>query len=101
MKLIDDITLDAAAMTALRRRIHAHPELGFEEQLTSELVAEQLQAWGIEVHRGLAKTGVVGLVHGRDGGACGGWACALDLRGCDGSRADGADAAGFRGECEP
>jgi len=71
MKLIDDITLDAAAMTALRRRIHAHPELGFEEQLTSELVAEQLQAWGIEVHRGLAKTGVVGLVHGRDGGACG------------------------------
>ena len=71
MKLIDDITLDAAGMTALRRRIHAHPELGFEEQLTSDLVAEQLQAWGIEVHRGVAKTGVVGLVNGRDGGACG------------------------------
>ena len=71
MRLIDDITLDAAGMVALRRRIHAHPELGFEERLTSDLVAERLQAWGIEVHRGLAKTGVVGLVHGRDGGACG------------------------------
>ncbi|MFM8767447.1 MAG: amidohydrolase, partial [Rubrivivax sp.] len=71
MKLIDDITLNAAAMATLRRRIHAHPELGFEEQLTSDLVAEQLQAWGVEVHRGMAKTGVIGLVHGRDGGACG------------------------------
>ena len=71
MKLIDDITLNAAVMATLRRRIHAHPELGFEEQLTSDLVAEQLQAWGVEVHRGMAKTGVIGLVHGRDGGACG------------------------------
>ena len=71
MKLIDDITLNAAAMATLRRRIHAHPELGFEEKLTSDLVAEQLQTWGVEVHRGMAKTGVIGLVHGRDGGACG------------------------------
>ena len=71
MKLIDDITLAAAGIAALRRRIHAHPELGFEEKMTSDLVAEQLQAWGVEVHRGMAQTGVVGVVRGRDGGACG------------------------------
>jgi hippurate hydrolase len=71
MKLIDDITLAAAGIAALRRRIHAHPELGFEEKMTSDLVAEQLQAWGVEVHRGMAQTGVVGIVRGRDGGACG------------------------------
>jgi hippurate hydrolase len=62
---------DTDLITALRRDIHAHPELGFEEQRTSDLVAGRLAAWGIEVHRGLAKTGVIGIVHGRDGGACG------------------------------
>ena len=46
----------------LRRRIHRHPELGFEEQNTSDLVAEYLSKWGYEVHRGLAKTGVVGTL---------------------------------------
>ena len=71
MTPVDDIELEAPSMAALRRRIHAHPELGFEETLTSDLVAEQLTAWGIEVHRGIARTGVVGLVHGRDGGASG------------------------------
>ncbi len=50
----------------IRRRIHAHPELAFEERQTSELVAEQLAAWGYEVHRGLGTTGVVGqLTKGR------------------------------------
>jgi len=61
----------AAEITALRRDIHAHPELGFEERRTSDLVAERLQAWGIPIDRSLAKTAVVGLVHGRDGGASG------------------------------
>ncbi|MFC4522143.1 M20 aminoacylase family protein [Cupriavidus pinatubonensis] len=52
-------------MVALRHRIHAHPELGFEEFVTSDLVAEYLQAWGYAVHRGLGGTGVVGtLRHG-------------------------------------
>jgi amidohydrolase len=47
-------------LTAWRRDIHAHPELGFEEQRTSDLVAGKLAEFGIEVHRGLGKTGVVG-----------------------------------------
>jgi hippurate hydrolase len=53
----------AAEMVALRQRIHAHPELAFEEFATSDLVAERLAAWGYEVHRGLGGTGVVGRLH--------------------------------------
>jgi hippurate hydrolase len=46
-------------MVALRQQIHAWPELGFEEHRTAALVADQLQAWGYEVHRGVGGTGVV------------------------------------------
>ena len=46
----------------IRRKIHAHPELAFEERQTSDLVAESLAAWGYEVHRGLGTTGVVGTL---------------------------------------
>lgn len=67
----DSIARQADAMAALRRDIHAHPELCFEEVRTADLVARKLADWGIPVHRGLGKTGVVGTVHGRDGGACG------------------------------
>jgi amidohydrolase len=67
----DAASLEPDDLVALRRDIHAHPELGFEERRTADLVAERLAGWGIAVDRGLAKTGVVGLVHGRDGGACG------------------------------
>ncbi len=52
-------------LTALRRDIHAHPELAFNEDRTSKLVADKLAGWGIEVHRGLAKTGVVGVIPGK------------------------------------
>ena len=52
-------------LTAFRRDIHAHPELAFEESRTSDRIAEQLKGWGIEVHRGLAKTGLVGVIAGR------------------------------------
>ncbi len=48
-----------------RRDLHAHPETAFEEQRTSDFVAEKLNEWGIEVHRGLATTGVVGVLHGQ------------------------------------
>jgi amidohydrolase len=49
-------------MTAWRRDLHAHPELGFEEHRTSEIVAQKLASWGIEVERGLAGTGLVGTL---------------------------------------
>ncbi|WP_449371611.1 M20 aminoacylase family protein [Thiomonas sp.] len=71
MPLIDSIVTESAALTALRRDLHAHPELCFEELRTSEVVAARLSAWGVEVHRGLGKTGVVGVIHGRDGGKSG------------------------------
>ena len=51
-------------MTRWRRDLHAHPELGFEEHRTSALVAERLAEWGIEVHKGIAGTGVVGVLCG-------------------------------------
>ncbi|QQS13768.1 MAG: amidohydrolase [Rhodospirillales bacterium] len=49
-------------LAAIRQDIHAHPELGFEEHRTSEIVAARLAEWGCEVHRGLAGTGVVGTL---------------------------------------
>jgi amidohydrolase len=71
MQLIDSILTQAAAIAAVRRDIHAHPELCFEEVRTADVVAAKLTEWGIPVHRGMGTTGVVGIVHGRDGGACG------------------------------
>jgi amidohydrolase len=62
MKLIEPIREQAAALQSLRRDLHAHPELGFQEQRTSDLIAATLESWGIPVHRGLGKTGVVGVV---------------------------------------
>ncbi len=64
---VEEIRNFHAELREIRHDIHAHPELGFEEERTSEIVAGRLAAWGIEVHRGLAKTGVVGVVRGRDG----------------------------------
>ena len=71
MKLIDSILTQAASIASVRRDIHAHPELCFEELRTAEVVAQQLSSWGIEMHRGMGTTGVVAIIHGRDGGACG------------------------------
>ncbi len=62
MRLIESILADAAGITSLRRDLHAHPELCFEEQRTAELIARQLTEWGIPVHRGLGRTGVVGVL---------------------------------------
>ena len=67
MNTIDRIRTYADELTALRRDLHAHPEIGFEEVRTSGIVAEQLEKFGIEVHRGLGKTGVVGVLRGRPG----------------------------------
>ena len=64
MHFIEPILKDAASIAAVRRDIHAHPELCFEEQRTSDLIARTLEGWGIQTHRGLGKTGVVGVVRG-------------------------------------
>jgi len=71
MALLEPIAARIDAIAAIRREIHARPELGFEEHHTSDLVARCLAEWGIAIDRGFAKTAVVGLVHGRDGGASG------------------------------
>jgi hippurate hydrolase len=62
MTLIDSIVTRRAEIQSIRRDIHAHPELRFEEQRTSALVARTLESWGIEVHRGIGGTGVVGVI---------------------------------------
>ncbi len=58
-------------LTEFRRDIHAHPELGLEEHRTAERVATKLEQWGIEVHRGIGKTGVVAVLRNGDGPAIG------------------------------
>ena len=65
---VDHIRRYHAELAEFRRDIHAHPELAFQETRTSDRVARQLEAWGIEVHRGLAKTGLVGVITGRRAG---------------------------------
>jgi amidohydrolase len=62
MKIIDSIVTQAAGMASVRRDIHAHPELCFQEVRTADLVAARLTEWGIPVHRGMGTTGVVGIV---------------------------------------
>jgi amidohydrolase len=63
---VDTIRRYHSELKEVRRDIHAHPELAFQESRTAAIVAEKLAGWGVEVHRGLAKTGVVGVVHGRN-----------------------------------
>ena len=64
--LLDDLNARADAFVAIRRDIHRHPELAFDEHRTAELVAQKLEAWGYAVERGLGGTGVVGrLVRGK------------------------------------
>lgn len=68
MPIINSIAAMQDEMTAWRRDFHAHPETAYEEVRTSSIVAEKLASWGIEVHRGLAETGVVGVLKGRGNG---------------------------------
>ena len=65
MPTIERIDSFADELPAIRRDLHAHPEIGFEEVRTSGIVAEKLTSWGIEVHRGLGGTGVVGVLKAR------------------------------------
>ena len=62
MRMIESILADAASIAAVRRDIHAHPELCFQEQRTSDVVAKQLTDWGIPIHRGMGTTGIVAIL---------------------------------------
>jgi amidohydrolase len=66
---IEQIRRHHAELTEIRRDIHANPELGLEEHRTAELVAQKLEEWGIEVHRGVGGTGVVGVLRSGNGQA--------------------------------
>jgi len=66
MSTIDHIRRYHDELTAIRHDLHEHPELGLEEHRTAGIVASLLESWGIEVHRGVGKTGVVGVL--RNGG---------------------------------
>jgi amidohydrolase len=69
MDVPGEIAAMQGEMTNWRRDFHSHPELGFEEIRTSRIVAEKLESWGLEVHKGIGKTGVVGVLKGRPGNA--------------------------------
>jgi amidohydrolase len=62
MKLVDPIIAFQSELQQIRRDLHAHPELCYEEQRTSDVVAAKLTEWGIPVIRGLGLTGVVGVI---------------------------------------
>ncbi len=65
MTPIEHINAYSDELTALRRDLHAHPELGFEEVRTAGIVAGLLESYGCTVHRGVGGTGVVGILQGR------------------------------------
>ena len=65
MSPVDHLRSHHAELTALRRDLHAHPELGFEEHRTAEIVGRELDRLGVEHHDRVGKTGVVGVIHGR------------------------------------
>ena len=62
MSALESIRSYQDELTAIRRDLHAHPELGLEEFRTADIVARKLEEWGIEVHRGVGVTGVVGVI---------------------------------------
>ncbi|AZY50220.1 M20 aminoacylase family protein [Bordetella avium] len=65
MKILEPISIWHEEIAGLRRDIHAHPELAYQEFRTADLVAQRLQEWGIEIDRGLGGTGVVGIIKGK------------------------------------
>ena len=71
MAAIEQLAGLQAEMTAWRRHLHAHPETAFEEHETSAFVAERLASFGIDVHSGLAGTGIVGTLSVGEGPAIG------------------------------
>ena len=68
MPIINRVADFQDELTAWRRHLHQHPELGFEEFKTADFIADRLTDMGIEIDRGLGGTGVVGTIHGRGEG---------------------------------
>src|SRR2546423_11352355 len=62
MSPVEYLRTQHAELTALRRDLHAHPELGFEEHRTAEVVTNELGRLGLEYHAGVGKTGVVAVI---------------------------------------
>jgi amidohydrolase len=68
MAVLPRIEEFAGDLERIRHDLHAHPEIGFEEHRTSDIVAAELERMGAQVHRGIGGTGVVGLIAGRHSG---------------------------------
>ena len=68
MTVINSIADRADEHRGWRYQLHMHPEISYEEEWTSDFIAARLAEFGIEVHRGMGKTGVVGVLHGRGAG---------------------------------
>ena len=84
MPILDDVARYHEELRAIRQDIHANPELGLEEYRTADLVAAKLEEWGIEVHRGVGGTGVVGVL--RSGNGPGAIGCARIWTHCPSSK---------------
>ena len=67
MSIVDLIRRDQTMLEAIRHDLHAHPELGLEEHRTADIVARQLEGWGLEVTRAVGQTGVVGTLRNGTG----------------------------------
>lgn len=67
MSVLEKLQAQNDEFSTWRRHIHQHPETAFEEVLTSDYVARLLEEWGVETHRGMAKTAVVGVIRGKKG----------------------------------
>ena len=83
MSILDAVRAYHDELTTLRRDFHAHPELGLEEFRTAEIVAKKLESWGIEVHRGIGRTGVVGVLRKGTGTATVGLRADMDCLAMD------------------
>jgi metal-dependent amidase/aminoacylase/carboxypeptidase family protein len=64
-KIRPDIQALQPYLVAVRREIHQHPELGFQEKVTAELIQKKLQEWGIQYQSGIAETGIVAILQGK------------------------------------
>ena len=62
MELVAEIEMMQAELASWRKDIHAHPELGFEEHRTADFVAAKLESFGVQVYRGIGKSGLVGVL---------------------------------------